>query len=147
MIKAPIILAAFIGAFVLGGCSWSTTFIVANLSSTPIRLSYSVGRFGRDPAVKRIRDVKDQSRPWVDVFVEFEGHDSTRVHTFTLGPDSAFRIGEMGTYTGYQDYYAEAFNEVALTIASQSGSRAYRGDEVLKAFTKWSRTVYALEYR
>jgi hypothetical protein len=139
--------AAVLSAVAFGACSWSTTFAVANLSAGPVRIVYSRRRFITSPAVKSLRDLKNTDRPWYPVNAGFEGTDSTRVFTFTLGPDSAYRIGGGGTYMGYNDNDADWFEVAQLTIVTNAGERSYQGREVLKAFTKWSRTLFVLEYR
>jgi hypothetical protein len=128
-------------------CGWTTTFAIVNLSVERIRITYTVRRLRITPAVKATRDLSHSDRPWTPLAVPPLRPDTVATLTFELGPDSAVRITTWGTYSGTGEGDNDWFEVTSLTIQAPRGERSYRAGEVLKAFVKRSRTMYAVDYR
>jgi len=131
----------------LGSCSYLATFAVANLSHERIRITYSPLRYATPPAVKAVRDLSNNDRPWIELAVPSLGTDSASTLTVELGPDSALRVATGTSYLGYDPNNPDWFGIAALTISAPGGERAFRGHEVLKAFSKRGHGIWSIEYQ
>src|SRR3989442_3678212 len=125
---AGIVLAA------AAGCSYTTLFVIVNHSKEPIRIAYSVRRLDLPPAVKALRDLTADDRPWRELDVPHLSQDKNIALTLVLGPDSALRVASTAA--------PGLFNVVSVEFRTQGGQRTFRGDEAQRAFKESSRTQH-----
>ena len=137
----------------VSGCSWITTFVVANKSDSPVTVEYRLSSAGTnmpacpdDNFVPRPRVIPIANVANIDestTVIEYSCNPAQRAVKLTLSPRHAVSIFRSGTYTGHSSA-GEAV--VALSITGATGSVSYAGDQLTKDFKKNSDTLYVLSY-
>lgn len=135
----------------LQSCSILVSLYVANLSSHPIHLEFTVPctpycpspRFISVPQLRHGAAQADTSRPPAVVQKRV---DSLVTFSLELPPDSAVRLFGVGADgAGSILYPAEQFRGIRIVVDTGMEARTYAGAALKGAFKKWRRTRYVLE--
>jgi hypothetical protein len=150
------ILAALL-ALSIGGCSYSTSFVVVNKSSQLIEVRYRVKPTGHEPPVFAARPAKiaaseiatrDQ-RAWRNLTSdEFQIDQETRTVTVNVMPEEALWVTNMFHYFGDEDPIDVREWPIAeITLTGIEGTMTFTGDKSRQAFQYESRVLYTLTYK
>ena len=142
----PRVLLTVLLAGAVAGCSWTTLFVIVNRSAEAVRIAYTVRRLNELPAVKAIRELAADARPWKELEVSLPPQERNTTLTLVLGPDSALRVASGTNCTASSGADGGGFNITSIEFRSSGGERSFRGNEVLTAFTESSRDLCILEY-
>lgn len=136
------------------GCSWITTFVVANESEAPVQVDYQISNEGKnmpycpdDKFILRPRVVPVAQVETIDestTIIQYSCNSDRRMVRLTLGPGQAVSIFRSGTYTGTSRGNE---NVMQLSVEGAKGSITYTGNQLTRGFVKKKETLYILTYR
>ena len=141
-------------ALTLVGCSWVTTFAVANKSAAPIVVEYRISSAGNktppcpdgqaveEPRVVAITDIGNINGS--KTVIEYSCSPEQRLVTLTLAPSYAVSIFKSFMYSG------ESIREedvIALSVSGERGTVSYTGNQLASNFKKHSDSLYILSYQ
>ncbi len=133
----------------LGGCSYSTDYVIVNLSGAPVQVSYTIAPTGIDPLAATgigipamLPTSQLSGREWRKLSTAEFGFDrANRVVTVSLPPNQGLLITRGGNYNP-KPAVAEKFIIEEIRIAGPSGEITLKGDRVKKAFVVVPKPFY-----
>ncbi|MBW4695902.1 MAG: hypothetical protein KME27_29665 [Lyngbya sp. HA4199-MV5] len=148
-------------AYLLFGCSWVTSFVIANQTNSVLDVTYQFRGMATEtgscfdenwrtvPDVFPISDLRKQT-PKVQQLSRSEyscNVKELRVK-FPLKPKMAVKVGTEVNYLGHEDSiaYSGHLGIESLKLSGSSDSITYEGLQVIRGFREVDQTLYVLEY-
>ena len=146
----------------LAACEFPASFVIINQSDEQVDLTYAFknspdvefscdpGNMFTSPAVERAEDIDDRELSWIPLSEdEVVCNAEQRTVFIPLGPEVALKIVDHDDPGAeYSSRDMRIFPIDRLLINSPTGSVEYRGNRVLKAFTRSDLgTAFYLFYR
>src|SRR5437867_6366222 len=156
MIPRPFVLALLLPLLLGTSCKLLVSFFIANLSSHPIHVQYSVPCRPDcpSPTVIGVRTLKHDglsgtihgSRP---AAAGVQGRvDSLVTYSLDLSPDTAVRIFDGGApFSGKLRDFEDQFANVRITVDTGQSARSYQGRALADSFRMWHKLVHVFEVR
>lgn len=148
MRRASLLLVILVSLF-LGGCSFSTDYVVVNSSSAPVQVIYIIAQTSIDPLVATGVGIPAMlpaseltGREWRKLSAaEFAFDRVNRSVTVSLPPNQGLLITRGGDYNP-DPSAATNFIIKELRIAGSNGEMILKGDAVQKAFVVVPKPFY-----
>ncbi len=145
-------------AYLLSGCSWVTSFVITNKTSSVLEVNYQFGRMRTGtsgcfddwrpvPSVGPISDLQNQRAEWRQLNRDEYSCDVKKLRVrFPLKPNMAVSVGAEVNYFEHSLGYSNHLGIDSLRLSGNSGSIAYEGLQVIRGFRKVDQTLYVLGY-
>ena len=153
MLRKVGLFSLVIATLALGGCSFSTTLVVINLSDSPVEVRYRFreyrGSFSLPsrPAIKTEAELNDDT-VWRDLTAEqFVVDAQSQTVRLTLQPRTALRmtsISGLGVSKAPQD---QSFPLTEIVMRGANGTMLLQGEQVRMSFAEETKQTYSIAYR
>lgn len=154
--KRVLIFVTFAFALLLTACSYSTHFVVINVTDQPVELRYKVKASPRDPLEmvgeprKTARDnLRNGDKEWRLLAPgEYAVDREARAVTIRVMPHEAVLVRNLTNYGGHDDTSdAGSFAIEEIQLNGASGEVKLQGDQARRAFIRESDNLYTLTYK
>lgn len=125
-------------------CSHGAAFVVSNRSAEPILVSYEIPRWAFvEPTLAEPATISQGAS--LMGFYSVRTDSTVRYDLLRVGSDSSVRI--MAIWNVSPAVALSQFAEATLVVTGASGSRRYKGSNVLRAFTRSAGSLRVLDIR